>query len=51
MGSEDMGDSSWRGCSRAVAAEVRDKAGVDGGMGEATVGGQELVLHACSIVV
>ena len=51
LGSEDTGDSSWWWCGRTMAAEVRDEAGADGGMGEATVGGQELVLHVCGIVV
>jgi hypothetical protein len=51
LGGEDAGDSSWWGCSRAVAAKMRDEASADGGVGEATVGGQELVFHACGIVV
>ena len=51
LGGEDAGDSSWWGCSRAMAAKMRDEASADGGVGEATVGGQELVFHACGIVV
>ena len=51
LGSEDTGDSSWWWCDGMMAAEVRDEAGADGSMGEATMGGQELVLHACGIVV
>ena len=39
LSSEDAGDSSWWGCSRAVVVEVRDEASADGSMGEATVGG------------